>query len=915
MISNSNSNLDQLRCANLAALFTRQAIETPDATAVIGERLWTYRELQRRMTDHAKGFASLGLPPETTVAVLMPREGDMVALLLAILWSGLAYVPIDPEDPPERGLGIQRAAGCRLVVGPPEQLVLLASTAGRDALPEMMAPADLTRAGKALDCPDCAPGQDRLAYVLFTSGSTGAPKGVEIEHRQLVNLLLASRDLLCFDKTDRYLAIATIAFDISVVEMFLPLLVGGSLLLRSRSLLRDPARLVVELKDHGVTVVQLGPSSWSVLLQSGAAFPHLRVAISTGEPITPSLATRLPQIADLALNLYGPTETTVWATGYRLSTEPAESRPGTSRISAPIGTALEGCLVLVAGPDGNAVAEGQEGELLIGGAGVARGYRSRPDLTAERFVRLGPDQQRYYRTGDLVRADPDGVIHYFGRNDEQLKIRGVRIEPREVEQALLNVAEIEQAAATWFDAGTGTRGIVAAVVWRRGQSLPFEKLHGMLGRTLPGAMVPSRFVALEHLPQTASGKIDRAAIRTASAYSVAPREPSYGRSLLLSDTEARLTLIWQKALGLDRVELDTHFFSEGGDSLSAISMAMDVEKAFDLTIDPNSVWDAPRLYDFARIVERARGQPDDLRNRRTVFPLVREGKGAPLFFSNIDLKLGRAGLWTAGCPLYAVAQWAVGQGFGKAGSIAGLAAQQIAEIRAIQKLSPYRIGGYSLGGLIALEIARQLQEQGYEVELLFLLDPMAPVRYQGSETGEVVKAPGFVRPPLVQRIGAQVRALARAPGSEAPKAMTRAAQAFRRLTIWQRLEYHLVDLYGRHPGDITRALLPASRWPAFWYAARKLARSHVARPYDGRCLAVFDERAERHGIWSALLSGDADIVTIDATHLGMFVAPTIGQWMDRLAEALANPGPGYTTAEPKPERRKKSQTIARVPMA
>ena len=183
---------------------------------------------------------------------------------------------------------------------------------------------------------------------------------------------------------------------------------------------------------------------------------------------------------------------------------------------------------------------------------------------------------------------------------------------------------------------------------------------------------------------------------------------------------------------------------------------------------------------------------------------------------------------------------------------------------------------------IALEIARQLRAQGDEVELLFLLDPMAPVHYAGRGSDQILKAPGFVRSPLRQRITDQIRALARAPRVEAPRALRRLAQRLRRWSIWQRAAYHLVDFYGRHPTSITRLLLPRNRWPAFWYAARRLARSYVALPYEGRCLAVFHDRAERYGIWSSLLSGDAELLLVESTHLGMWVSPTLEAWMDEL---------------------------------
>jgi len=233
-------------------------------------------------------------------------------------------------------------------------------------------------------------------------------------------------------------------------------------------------------------------------------------------------------------------------------------------------------------------------------------------------------------------------------------------------------------------------------------------------------------------------------------------------------------------------------------------MILDVEKATGTKLHPEILWKAPRLRDFAKLIERARFQPVDLSNRQTVFPIVENGKGAPLFFSNIDGKIGQNGLWKADCPLYAIVQWAHGRGFVKADNIQQLAAAQIEEIRTIQKTGPYRIGGYSLGGLIALEIARQLRDQGDEVELLFLLDPMPPVRFRNASKGKTITTPGLIRPSLASRIR-------------------------------QRLAYYSLDLYGRYPSTLTRMVLPKYRWHAFWFMAKKLTRAYIAKPYDGHC--------------------------------------------------------------------------------
>lgn len=883
LASTSQNGLDD----NLAALFDRQAQKTPDAIAIVCDRTWTYNDLRERAHEYVRGICAYGLPSDSTIAVVLPRDGDMVAILLAILWCGYAYVPIDPDEPPERARRIRDVAACKLVVGEANLLAQLNASPNVEDRPLSVRLNELIAAGQGRIEPACANGGEGLAYVLFTSGSTGEPKGVEVEHRQVLHLLQASQEILEFSQDDRYLAIATIAFDISVVEIFLPLITGGSILLRDRALLNDPKAMFSDLKDNHVTVMQLGPSSWSVMLDADAEIPYFRVAITTGEAVLPALAARLTKIAGTVWNLYGPTETTVWVTGHRLGGQRRVSTAGAAEISAPIGKPLPRCLAVVVNETDAFVPDGETGELLIGGSGLARGYRGNPVLTAEKFVTLGHDRIRYYRTGDLVSRGKKGIIHYHGRIDDQLKIRGIRIEPKEVELSLLAIPGIVQAAATWFQIAAGAKGLCAAVVWLPGETIPFEKLQETLRQKLPAAMVPSRLIAMGKLPLTANGKVDRKAIRTAVTGAAGDNnKPSYAHSLELTDTEARLTVIWAKALGVSTVSLDTHFFTEGGDSLSAIAMMMDVEKAMGAKFDPEIIWKAPRLRDFAKLVERARFQPVDLSNTRTVFPVVEAGTGAPLFFSNIDRKIGHEGLWRADCPLYAIVQWAHGRGFVNANSIHELAAAQIEEIRAIQKTGPYRIGGYSLGGLIALEIASQLRDQGDEVELLFLLDPMAPVRFRDNVDGKVAKSPGFVRPPLAARVRRKLQRIIVEPRTELGLVAHRVRQELLRLQFWQSLTYHCLDLYGRHPSPLTRMLVPKNRWPAFWFMARKLARAYIAEPYDGRCLAIFHAQDQRYDIWRPLLAEDSDMLVVESSHLGFFSEPAIDTWMDAFSDAV-----------------------------
>ncbi len=601
---------------NVAALVQTQAGLTPDAIAVIEgrESSVTYRELMARADDVCAFLRARGCQPDELVGIILPRTAEMIATLLGILKAGCAYVPVDPDDPPLRQQRILATAGARLLITRPAIQAAIHATLSEGGQPfDARMCVDISAISRGLHHPPiaCAPGGNRLAYVLFTSGSTGDPKGVEIEHRSVVNLLHACRGLFDFTAQDCCLAAATIGFDISIVELFLPLITGGRILLRDRACWLTPRILAREILEYGVTVVQTGPSTWAMLLAELPEFPKVRVVISTAEAIHPDLARRLVDCGESAWNLYGPTETTVWSTGFRMSRETLAHHQHTAS-SVSIGHPLANTDVCIINEAGQPVPPGTAGELCIGGLGLARGYRNQPALTAARFTDIGTEGRRFYRTGDLVAWSDDGNLLYHGRLDDQLKIRGHRIEPGEIEAALLRNAGVRQAAITWFDAPSGSRSILAAVVPAPGATLTARGLRDELAQHLPESLQPSRYVICSTLPLTPAGKIDRAALRARPVSDVA-HEP--GMQPDRTGTERTLARIWQDVLHMPEPDRNAHFFASGGDSLAAVRMLCQVEAKFGVELPARAVFNAPTLHELALVIDRTLRPPGAARAR------------------------------------------------------------------------------------------------------------------------------------------------------------------------------------------------------------------------------------------------------------------------------------------------------------
>lgn len=879
--------------ANVFASFARQVAANAAAPAVIDESGETsYGALAMRADAIARYLLGIGLTAEQPVGVLMSRRTELLAVLLGVFKAGGAYVPFDPGDPADRIRRMQSSCGCDLVLGDDTLLTALraACAAGGTTAPhtvDVTTIPDGTPRDTALATPE---GGARLAYLLFTSGSTGEPKAVEVEHAQVMALLRSARDMLQLDATDRYLAASTIAFDASITELFLPLVTGATVILRDRGILLDPRRLAHDVRTHGITVMQTGPSVWQVMLAEVPDFPRVRVAITHGEAVAPALARRIAAQGDVVWNLYGPTETTVWATAARLREHDSASL---STTSAPIGKPLPHVRAVILDEEGNPVPDGTPGELCLGGPSVARGYRNRDELTRDRFATVGGE--RMYRSGDVVVRDADGVLHYFGRNDDQIKVRGIRVEPGEVEAAILHEPRVAQTAATWFANPNGSRSIVAAVVLQAGAQCRAQDLHDALTARLPRAMIPARFLFVPWLPMTTSGKVDRKVIRkeaeaaAAASLNATPRETSATPShRALTNTELALATIWERMLGVPSVAPDDHFFSIGGDSLAAVQMMVEVEARFGLALPVHLAFEFATLESLARRVEKAQQKVEDDATPAFVFALVPAERGTPVFFSGVELSLARRGLWTLRCPLYAVALWAKGSGFVQQSSLTSLATTHLDSIREIQPHGPYRLAGFSLGGLVAYEMAQQLRAAGEVVEMLFLLDSMSP--YTALMPG--ASAPTSTLPvqdhrePMQVRIARHLRRVARGPGTRGVSQWLHESLLLDRVAFIDWMHYMATNHYLRHPNAASRWLFPRDRWRAFWFAGRRLVRTYTAVPYDGPVLAVFTNQDHRGEVWKSLLGPKAVRHDIDVPHLKLFDEPTLSQWMTWLADEL-----------------------------
>ena len=568
-------------------LIERQVAAQPKATALLlnDERL-SYAELNQRANRLAHHLISLGVKPEMKVGIAVERSIEMVAGLLAILKAGGAYVPLDPEYPPAR-LGY--------MIEDSDIELLLTQSRLKGALPltdtlQVLELDTLDLGAESEHDPQVAVHGENLAYVIYTSGSTGKPKGAANRHRALRNRLQWMQDAYRLDGSDTVLQKTPFSFDVSVWEFFWPLMVGARLALARPGDHRDPDRLVELITAHDVTTLHFVPSMLQAFLghEGIAACTGLRRVICSGEALSvdaqQALFKRLPKLA--LHNLYGPTEAAIDVSHWTCRDD--------DRSHVPIGRPISGIQTWVLDEGLRPAPRGVAGELYLGGAGLARGYLQRPDLSAERFVADPLDRQggRLYRTGDLARWNADGQLEYLGRIDHQVKIRGFRIELGEVEAQLLAQPEIKAAVAVAKETSNGTY-LLAYVCTAEGEAIDSALIRERLGQTLPDYMVPSVVVELDKLPLNANGKVDRKALPAPDVVSQQDYEPPQG------ELEETLASIWSEVLGVDRVGRHDDFFELGGHSLLAVQATSLLAGRYGCEVPIRTFFEAPTLAAFA----------------------------------------------------------------------------------------------------------------------------------------------------------------------------------------------------------------------------------------------------------------------------------------------------------------------------
>ncbi len=702
-------------------LFERQVDRTPDAVAVVyGEQQLSYRQLNGQANQLAHYLRQVGVGRGTLVGLCVERNLDMPVAVLGILKAGGAYIPLDASYPQERLDYMLTDSQVKVLV---TQVSLQSRwSTYQDQVQAICLDRDRYLLAEYADQNlKCAVTAQDLAYMIYTSGSTGRPKGVLVEHSGLCNVIQAQISIFNVQPGHQVLQFASLSFDASIFELCMALFAGASLHLGTAEALQPGPNLHQFLQERSITHVTLTPTVLKILPPQ--ELPMLQTVVSAGEMCSPDILARWA-IGRQFFNAYGPTEATIWSTI-------AACNAGEK---VTIGRPIFNTQLYVLDAGGQPVPIGVAGELFIGGSGIARGYYQRPELTAERFVPDPFSQKpgaRLYHTGDLVRYNSDGSLEFLGRIDQQVKVRGIRVELGEIKEALCKHPAVQDAVVSLHeDTNLGT-SLIAYLVPAFEPVPSSSQFRAFLANSLPVHMLPSHFQILQELPRTPNGKLDTHALPPLDSARYTPQSTSIAPRDLI---ELQLADIWESLLHLDAISVTDNFFDLGGHSLLAAHMMAQISRQFGRDLPLATLFQQATIEHLARLIRQQGETPPQsalvaIRSRgaKSPFFCVHPVGGGVLCYRDLAHSLDQDR------PFYALQalEWDVDQGMFT--PLEAMAAHYIAAIRALRPDGPYHLGGWSMGGVIAFEMAQQLQQQGLEVGSLTLLDSYVPTQLSGEE--------------------------------------------------------------------------------------------------------------------------------------------------------------------------------------
>ncbi len=860
--------------SSLGELFLDQAARQPSKIALTHEdRGISYQLLAAAAIELSGRLTAAGVKPGDRVALCAPSVPEMVAAQIAILLAGAACIPLDPEYP---------AARLRFMIEDSSSQLLLTTPSLAPRLPDMAKTILLAPLPEALELPAFSGVKvpaDSASHVFYTSGSTGNPKGVVVRHRGISRLALGG-GFMEFGPDDSFLQSAPISFDAATLEIWMPLLNGGRVVLTGESGPSLPA-ITRAIRGQGVTCLWLTAGLFQTMVDEHLAdLKGLRYLLAGGDVLSPSHVRRafeaLP--GTTIINGYGPTENTTFTCCHTVT------RPDLDRPSIPIGRPVGNTTVHLLDPRMRPVPVGVPGELFTGGDGLALGYLNHDDLTASKFP-VHPEHGPLYQTGDLARWLPDGSIEFLGRGDSQVKIRGFRIELGEIEARLASHPDVRQAKVAVRGDSAETKRIVAWVVPSEGASPQAAGLSAFLAEQLPGYMRPEGIAIVEALPLSANGKIDVSSLpdpsRPAGTQIAAGGVP-------VGKTEQRLAAIWSDLLEIPEIGRDDDFFALGGHSLMALRLFSRINREFDKTLPLAALLNHPTLRGLALLVgpppepeaAPARSIPPKGHfvtlckgDGETPLYCIHGGDGGVLFYR------GLVSLMPREMPVHAIESLELGNsGKIEASSIEDTAAAYLRVLQASQPAGPYRLAGYSFGGVVAHEMACQLEKAGHQVEFLGLFDTHNPT----------AAARSYSLPERLRVFWQQ--------NSEAPfwNRITRVrSRFFEGIQTNRRVKNELRAARTTGPAeaysDLRRVQVREENWRAM--------QAYRPGPFGGRITlfktSTINDKVERpadYG-WAGVAGDGLDIISVSGEHLTLFAQENVGHLATALTTAIRNPRP------------------------